>query len=60
MRCSVPECSAGELVGSDLSKDVSKSSALDFEKTQAQVPKVGTEQSQFVKSAPGKGLGLGL
>ncbi len=43
-----------------LSKDVSKSSALDFGKTQTQVSKVGTEQSQLVKSAPGRGLGLAL
>ena len=40
-----------------LSRDLSKTSALDFEKTQAQVPNFATDQSQFAKKTHGVGLG---
>jgi ATP-dependent exoDNAse (exonuclease V) alpha subunit len=43
-----------------LSRDVSKTSALDFGKIQASVPNLAADQSQFVKKAPGAGLGLAL
>jgi hypothetical protein len=43
-----------------LSRDVSKTSALDFTKTNALVPNLVSEQPQIVKNAPGVGLGLTL
>jgi hypothetical protein len=43
-----------------LSRDVSKTSALDFGKQQAPVPKLAPEQSQLVKRSPGPGFGLAL
>jgi conjugative relaxase-like TrwC/TraI family protein len=43
-----------------LSRDVSKTSALDFGKTQASAPRLTGEQPQFGKKAPGAGLGLAL
>jgi conjugative relaxase-like TrwC/TraI family protein len=44
----------------DLSRDVSKTSALDLGKTQIAVPNLATEPSQLVKKEPGVGLGLAL
>jgi hypothetical protein len=44
----------------NLSRDVSKTSALDFGKQQAPVPKLAPEQSQLVKRSPGPGFGLAL
>jgi ATP-dependent exoDNAse (exonuclease V) alpha subunit len=43
-----------------LSKDVSKTSALDFGKTLSPVPTLAADRSQLVKNAPGAGLGLAL
>jgi conjugative relaxase-like TrwC/TraI family protein len=43
-----------------LSKDVSKTSALDFGKQQIQAPKFATENPQLTKNGIGAGLGLGL
>jgi conjugative relaxase-like TrwC/TraI family protein len=43
-----------------LSRDVSKTSAIDFGRAQAPVPRLATDQSQFVKKVPGSGLGLAL
>jgi conjugative relaxase-like TrwC/TraI family protein len=43
-----------------LSRDVSKTSALDFTKANALVPNLVSEQPQIVKNAPGVGLGLAL
>lgn len=43
-----------------LSRDVSKTSALDFGKAQVPVPNVAADQLQFVKKTAGAGLGLAL
>ncbi len=43
-----------------LSKQVSKTSALEFGKLQAPLPGVATEKTPFVKNAPATGLALGL
>ena len=43
-----------------LSKDVSKTSALDFERQQMQVPTAVSETPQFTQRITGIGLGLGL
>jgi conjugative relaxase-like TrwC/TraI family protein len=43
-----------------LSRDVSKTSALDFVKSQPPATSLALEQSQFVKKVSGAGLGLGL
>jgi ATP-dependent exoDNAse (exonuclease V) alpha subunit len=43
-----------------LSKDVSKTSALDFRQTQPTVPAVLHEQMKVAAAKPGAGLGLGL
>jgi conjugative relaxase-like TrwC/TraI family protein len=43
-----------------LSRDISKTSALDFGKIQAPVPNLAADQLQLVKKAPGVGLGLAL
>lgn len=43
-----------------LSADVSKTSALDFGKTQAPIPTISVEQLQVGKKAPGVGLGLAI
>jgi conjugative relaxase-like TrwC/TraI family protein len=44
----------------NLSRDVSKTSALDFAKTQAPILKATIDQSQLIKTAPGVGLRLAL
>jgi hypothetical protein len=43
-----------------LSRDVSKTSALDFRKAHAPAPTVAPDQSQLVKKLPASGLGLAL
>ena len=43
-----------------LSRDVSKTSALDFAKSQAMVPNLAQEQPGFVKKVSGAALGLSL
>jgi ATP-dependent exoDNAse (exonuclease V) alpha subunit len=43
-----------------LSRDVSKTSALDVGKVQIPVPSLATDQPQLVKKMPGAGLGLTL
>jgi ATP-dependent exoDNAse (exonuclease V) alpha subunit len=43
-----------------LSRNVSKTSALDSGKTQISIPNQATEQSRFVKNLGGSGLGLAL
>ena len=43
-----------------LSRDVSKSSALNFVRAPAPLPNLATEQTQFMKKTLGTGLGLAL
>jgi ATP-dependent exoDNAse (exonuclease V) alpha subunit len=43
-----------------LSRDVSKTSALDFVKSQPPATSLALEQSQSIKKVSGAGLGLGL
>jgi ATP-dependent exoDNAse (exonuclease V) alpha subunit len=43
-----------------MSKEVSKTSALDFAKPQVPFPGVAVDQSRAVKAVPGTGLGLAL
>ena len=43
-----------------LSRNITKTSALDFGKTQTPIPTPTAEQSQLVNTVPAAGLGLGL
>jgi conjugative relaxase-like TrwC/TraI family protein len=44
----------------NLSRDVSKTSALDFGKTQVQVPNILQEQATIITNKPAAGLGLAI
>jgi ATP-dependent exoDNAse (exonuclease V) alpha subunit len=44
----------------NLSRDVSKTSAIDFGKSQVQIPALAPEQDRVSKSTPTAGLGLAL